>query len=88
MQYRPRPVASVPLLDERRACRGQTFDLRVPVVGDKVEVNRIRVGPGLLAPLEQEARPRSIAIDRLVRVELPVDVDVRRAEHLPAPQPE
>jgi hypothetical protein len=43
-------------LDDGRACRAQSLDLGFPIVRPEVEMDRIRLGPGLLATVEVEAR--------------------------------
>src|SRR5262245_50243059 len=54
---RPRAIALRLRLPQARAELPESLDLCLTVVGAEVEVDRIRLRPRLLAPLEEEAGP-------------------------------
>src|SRR3954470_8858916 len=55
-QDRESEVRALLRLDHRCARALQPLDLRLPIVGAKVKVDRVARGPGLLAPLKEESR--------------------------------
>src|SRR6185436_20807675 len=73
-QDRERQVGPLLRLDDGSAGLHEPFDLRLAIIRGEVEMHRVRLGPGLLAPVKVEARPA--AVRRFHQVEA---ADVRLA---------
>src|SRR6266496_913511 len=63
---RERQVCPLLRLDDGSAGPREPLDLRFAVVGGEVEMDRVRLGPGLLAPVEVEAGPAAVRRSRQV----------------------
>src|SRR5689334_9505086 len=63
---RPDPLAGRSRFDYRGPRPSEAPDLGLAIVGEQVQMERERLGPGLLAALEQEAWARPVGILRRV----------------------